>query len=55
MGHLQNIQSFETAIETGNLEGYDEQSIHKIFIFGMTYTASECIPTVATMYGCKFL
>ena len=28
MGHLQNIQSFETFIETGNLQSYDEQSIH---------------------------
>ena len=26
MGHLQNIQSFETSIETGNLQSYDEQS-----------------------------
>ena len=27
MGHLQNIQSFETCIETGNLQSYNEQSI----------------------------
>ena len=27
MGHLQNIQSLETSIETGNLQSYDEQSI----------------------------
>ena len=27
MGHLQNIQSTETPIETGNLQSYDEQSI----------------------------
>ena len=27
MGHLQNIQSSETSIETGNLQSYEEQSI----------------------------
>ena len=27
MGHLQNIQSFETSIQTGNLQSYDEQNI----------------------------
>ena len=27
MGHIQNIQSFGTSIETGNLQSYDEQSI----------------------------
>ena len=27
MGHLQFIQSFETSIETGNLQSYVEQSI----------------------------
>ena len=27
MGHLQNIESFETSIETGNLQSYNEQSI----------------------------
>ena len=27
MGHLQNIQSFETSIETGNVQRNDEQSI----------------------------
>ena len=27
MEHLQNIQSFETSEETGNLQSYDEQSI----------------------------
>ena len=27
MGHLQNIQSFETCIETGDLQSYEEQSI----------------------------
>ena len=33
MGHLQNIQSFETCIETGNLQRYDEQRIHEyVFI-----------------------
>ena len=26
-GHLQNIQSFETSVETGNLQSYDEQII----------------------------
>ena len=30
MGHLQNIQSFEAIIETGNLQRYDEQSIDAI-------------------------
>ena len=30
MGHLQNIQSFETSIETGNLQTYEEQSINKL-------------------------
>ena len=29
IGHLQNIQSFETSIETENLQRYDEQSIEK--------------------------
>ena len=27
IGHLQNIQSFETSIETGNVQSYDEQCI----------------------------
>ena len=27
MGYLQNIQSFETRIETGNLQSFVEQSI----------------------------
>ena len=27
MGHLQNNQSLETSIETGNLQSYDEQSV----------------------------
>ena len=27
MGHLQNILSYETSIETGNLQSYDQQSI----------------------------
>ena len=27
MGHLQNIQSFETSVETGNLQSYEKQSI----------------------------
>ena len=27
MGNLENIQSFETSIENGNLQSYDEQSI----------------------------
>ena len=27
MGQFQNIQSFETCIETGNLRSYDERSI----------------------------
>ena len=27
MGYLQNIQSFETSAETGNLQSYEKQSI----------------------------
>ena len=27
MGYLQNIQSFETSVETGYLQSYDKQSI----------------------------
>ena len=27
MGHLQNIQSFETSVETGNMQSYEKQSI----------------------------
>ena len=27
MGYLQNIQSFETSVETGNLQSYEKQSI----------------------------
>ena len=27
MGHLQNIQSFETSIKNGSLQSYDEQGI----------------------------
>ena len=27
MGYLQNNQSLETSIETGNLQSYDEQSV----------------------------
>ena len=27
MRHLQNVQLFETCIETGNLQSYDEQSM----------------------------
>ena len=27
MGYLKHIQSFETSIETGNLQSYDKQSI----------------------------
>ena len=27
VGYLQNIQSFETSVETGNLQGYEKQSI----------------------------
>ena len=27
MGYLQNIQSFETSVETGNLQRYEKQSI----------------------------
>ena len=30
MGHLQNIQLFETCVETRNLQSYDEQSICKM-------------------------
>ena len=37
-GHLQNIQSFETSIETRNLRRYGEQSIvfSQIFMLNMT-------------------
>ena len=38
MGHLQNIQSFETSIETGNLQRYDEQSIVFIQTFMLNMT-----------------
>ena len=31
MGYLQNIQSFETGIETGNLQNYDEQTINQFY------------------------
>ena len=27
VGYLQNIQSFETSVETGNLQRYEKQSI----------------------------
>ena len=27
MGYLQNIQSFETSVEIGNLQSYEKQSI----------------------------
>ena len=27
VGYLQNIQSFETSVETGNLQGYEKRSI----------------------------
>ena len=27
MGYLQNIQSFEASVETGNLQSYEKQSI----------------------------
>ena len=27
MGYLQNIQSFETSVETGNMQSYEKQSI----------------------------
>ena len=27
VGYLQNIQSFETPVETGNLQSYEKQSI----------------------------
>ena len=27
MGYLQNIQSFETSVESGNLQSYEKQSI----------------------------
>ena len=27
MGYLQNIQSFEISVETGNLQSYEKQSI----------------------------
>ena len=27
VGYLQNIQSFETSVETGNLQSYEKQSI----------------------------
>ena len=27
MGYLQNIQSFDTSVETGNLQSYEKQSI----------------------------
>ena len=27
VGYLQNIQSFETSVETGNLQGYEKQSM----------------------------
>ena len=27
MGYLQNIQSFESSVETGNLQSYEKQSI----------------------------
>ena len=30
MGHLQNIQLFETSFETGNLQSNDEQSIGSV-------------------------
>ena len=30
MGHLQNIQSCETSIETGNLQSHDEQIIEQV-------------------------
>ena len=30
MEHLQNIQSFETSIESGNLQSYDEQNIKQV-------------------------
>ena len=38
MGHLQNTQSFETSIETGNLQRYNKQSIafSQIFMLNMT-------------------
>ena len=38
MGHLQNIQSFETSTETGNLQRYDEQNIvfSQMFMLNMT-------------------
>ena len=41
-GHLQNIQSFETSIETGNLQRYDEQSIvcSQIFMLNMAKISS---------------
>ena len=27
VGYLQNVQSFETSVETGNLQSYEKQSI----------------------------
>ena len=38
IGHLQNTQSFETSIETGNLQRYNKQSIvfSQIFMLNMT-------------------
>ena len=38
MGHLQNIQSCETSVETGNLQRYDEQTIifGQIFMLNLT-------------------
>ena len=41
MGHLQNIQSFETSIGTGNLKRYDEQNLvfSQFFMLNMTKTS----------------
>ena len=32
--HLQNIQSFETSTESGNLQGYDEQTVYIVRSMG---------------------
>ena len=43
MEHLQNIQSLETSIETGNLQSYDEQCILFILLILVVVELRLCM------------
>ena len=52
-GHLQNVQSFETCIETGHLQSYDEQSIKYKFTQSSSQSGNSLITSECSLEICK--